>query len=211
MATKNLAAKANYSLSPGEDIPSDSNVKPEDPVSSAPSNGTNTDSDDSDDNGGGLAPGAIAGIVVGGVAALALVGLLFFLVGRKKKAAEITENKDGAVGGYPAHVINDAETGAAGGVAEHPPMYDPRYSQQIPPASPTRPWSEANIKHGHVSMMSEDFNMQNPNRMSELPSQNYDPVEIYTPGLPQHHDLPSPIQEGQEADSPRDTRRDTVG
>lgn len=207
---KAAASDADYSLSPGEEFPDDHAASDD---SESDSSTSEDSSGSSSDGGSSLSAGAIAGIVIGAIGAFALVGLLFFFVGRKKKAAENSEKPASHLAGHPHDPENPTNL-------EHPPMYhDPRYSQQIgippPPASP-RPWSEHNVKHGHASMMSEDFNPpprmgDNPHRLSELPSQNYDPVEIYTPGLPEHHDVPSPIQEGNEADSPRDTRRDTVG
>lgn len=200
------AKQVDYVLQPGEKVPSENPNAGKDEPSS--------DSSDSSGGGSSLSGGAIAGIVIGAVAAFALTGLLFFLVGRKKKSRELAEKNAAAVAAAspPApQGMYDADQ-HPGVVGEHPPMYhDPRYSTQMP-ASP-RPWSDANPKHGHVSMMSEEFNptglSNHPNRLSELPSQNYDPVEIYTPGLPEHNmnqqqnNVPSPVHEHPENDNRR--------
>lgn len=201
-------------MSPGEtEFPSDSDDVVTGGVDESGADAEAIEAAENKDSGSsGLSGGAIAGIVIGAVAAFALVGLLFFLVGRKKKSRELREKSAATEAGHLPPKAPDAEQQMMGS-PEHPPMYDPRFSMQPPPSSP-RQWSGANIKTGHQSMMSEDFNHErNPNRLSELPSQNYDPVEIYTPGLQaEHHghgDVPSPIAE--EASSPRDSRRDTVG
>jgi hypothetical protein len=97
-------------------------------------------------------------------------------------------------------------------MSEHPPMYqgaDPHYS--MVPREPSM-WNgdEAPLKPGHESMMSDIATTQeaerHPHRLSELPSQNYDPVEIYTPGLPEHPEGRSPIPEDDDVG---DRRRDT--
>lgn len=54
-------------------------------------------SDDEDDNGPALSPGAIAGIAIGGVAGLALIGFLIFYLGRKRgqvKALQAAQNQN---------------------------------------------------------------------------------------------------------------------
>jgi hypothetical protein len=193
-AVKAGAAKADFVLSPGEPIPDESGNVPGS-QSSAPSSSN-------DDDSSSLSGGAIAGIVIGAVAAFALVGLLFFVVGRKKKAAELKNRTEAA----------DAEAAAKQQPQlEHPPMYqdqamDPRYSY-VPPGSPP-PESWNGTKPGHVSTIPDVSTERNPNRLSELPSQNYDPVEIYTPGLPEHTEVPQ--SPAVQSDAPEERRRDTL-
>jgi len=177
-----------YALSPGDQIPNEDGSNP----TAAPSSKSH-----------GLSGGAIAGIVVGVVAAFALIGLLFFFIRRRKKSNAIKSVPSTGAGTdpYADHGV------AAGGMQsphmqqfhqEHPPMYqqDPRYSY-VPPGSPGWPPADA-TKHGHPGHLSQqsavsnpDGTEQNPNRLSELASQNYDPVEIYTPALPTSTENPN--------------------
>jgi len=214
------AGNADFALSPGEPIPDEggnptSSSSSTASAASAPATASATDKDaDSSSSGGSssggggssLSSGAIAGIVIGSIGAFALVGLLFFVVGRKKKSAELRARNEQAA----------AESAAAGGPAmsEHPPMYqgaDPQYS-----TVPHEPgvWSSdgAALKPGHESMMSDlvtnPESERHPHRLSELPSQNYDPVEMYTPGLPEHPEGLSPLPSGAD-DDVGDRRRDT--
>lgn len=163
-ATKKLAGAAAFSLSPGEKIPNESGQtdEPKPSTTGSPSTGG---------GGGGLGTGAIIGIVIGAIAALALVGLLFFLIGRQKKAKEL-KIKQAAEAAAAAEAANKA--------GEYPPMYqdpyqdtayDPRYPVSPPPQQ--QPWG---------AKTSPLAPADHSNRFSELPSQTYDPVEIYTPG-----------------------------
>jgi hypothetical protein len=166
LATVQKAAKAaHFMLSPGEQILDEQNTGVTPTASTAPAKGGDGD--------GGLSGDAIGGIVVGAVGAFALVGLLFFFVGRKK-AAEL-EKTDGS----------DAEAAAAAAGAhgqEHPPMYqDPRYSTVQQPLS--EQWGAAKGGHQSYDPVDQSFEAGNPNRMSELPTQGLDPVEIFTPGV----------------------------
>ncbi|RPA94881.1 hypothetical protein L873DRAFT_1813697, partial [Choiromyces venosus 120613-1] len=163
VTVKNAAGKATFALSPGEPWPAEGGAVPN------PDGNSNTGS--SSNNGSvKLSPGAIAGIVIGGVIALALIGLLFFFVGRKKGSGETkTGAQIASVNPHEAALMNSQTPGL-----EHPPVYqDPRYST-VPSAAPA--WDNKAPIAG-VPPMSE-----NPHRVSELGAVNYGPVEIYTPG-----------------------------
>ncbi|KAI5813587.1 hypothetical protein BZA77DRAFT_117858 [Pyronema omphalodes] len=199
---KAAATKVNFSLSPGEKIPDESGNVPGSSPSAAPSSNNQSNA---------LSGGAIAGIVIGSIAAFSLVGILFFLVGRKKKAQEVKEKNE-----------RDAEIAAMAKHDQQPPVYsdpaiDPRYS--MPPGSPP-PHRDTFFggKSSHQSMVAEHtggsdgYEARNPHRLSELPSQNYDPVEIYTPGLPEQSmgfppipNEPLPDQNGDDHERRRDT------
>lgn len=119
------------------------------------------------------------GIVVSGITALVLVGLLFYFVGHKRKDPSASES-------------TAAEDGPA---AEHPPVYsDPRYSQThksrwsakplqdryLAPGHPTMVSAHPTMVSAHPSAVSGQEQQQQHHRISELPAA-YDPVEIYTP------------------------------
>lgn len=163
---KSLAGEATFSLSPGEPWPAEGGTPPNPDGNSGGSNSTSKDND----SGSKLSPGAIAGIVIGGVIALALIGLLFFFVGRKKGTGEAKTGAQTANANLQESALMNSQTPGS----EHPPLYqDPRYSIVPAVAPPT------DNKTAVVPPMSE-----NPYRVSELGPANYDrpAVEIYTPG-----------------------------
>ena len=173
------ASKTNFSLSPGEKIPSDSSQSGATSASTGASSSTGSNSSGDNGSSSTLSGGAIAGIVIGAIGAFALVGLLFFLVGRKKKADEVKEKA-----AADAEAAANAQTPAPDG--QSPPTYqdDPRYS--VVPGSPPQD-NYYGAKPGHASLIPDgtsttaSLQERHPHRMSELPSQNYDPVELYTP------------------------------
>lgn len=169
-ALEEAASQLKFSLSPGENVPPESSVAPSSEGSGAsPSSSPN--SGGSGSSSVTLSSGAIAGIAIGGVVALALMGLLFFFVGRKKKGLE----QPG--GGMAAAAVSGPDMASP---PMDPPMYhDPRYTY-LPPDSPSSPpaWGPK-PEMGAASGALADH----PHRISELASQNYDPVELYTPGM----------------------------
>lgn len=136
------------------------------PTAGAGNSGSNGDNGSGDNVTVVISTGAIIGTVVGVVAALALIGLLFYFLGRKKKAASIKE--------APGSIMAAGPEDGLVQMAEHPPVYsDPRYSQM--PAEGGSYWG------GKPQPSYANPAGQHPNRISELPAA-YDPVEIYTPG-----------------------------
>jgi len=83
---KGDASQADFSLSPGEPWPAEGGAQPN-PDGNGTSTGGGGGGSDSKES-SGLSTGAIAGIAIGAVIALALVGLLFFFVGRNKKGTD---------------------------------------------------------------------------------------------------------------------------
>lgn len=175
---KRRAKAANFSLSPGQKFPDESGRVP----GATPGNATVTTPQSSKS----LSGGAIAGIVIGSIAGIALLGLLFYMIKMRSTSKPATSTAHA-----PDSEAQDPSMMQMGG-GEHPPMYqgdDPRYSI-LPSGSPalSPKWGDASAKARHQSVISEGGYDQNPHRMSELPSQNYDPVEIYTPEVSDHPD-----------------------
>ncbi|PWW73725.1 hypothetical protein C7212DRAFT_299562, partial [Tuber magnatum] len=85
---KSEAGKATFSLSPGEPWPAEGGDIPNPDSNAGTGSSGASDNGERDDGSVKLSPGAIAGIAIGGVIALALIGLLFFFVGRKKGTGE---------------------------------------------------------------------------------------------------------------------------
>lgn len=169
---KSLAGQASFSLSPGEPWPAEGGVIPNPDGGS--NTGSNTTSKDNDSN--KLSPGAIAGIAIGGVIALALIGLLFFFVGRKKGTGEAKTGAQTASANIQEATLMNSQTPGS----EHPPVYqDPRYSV-VPAVAP--------VLDNKTGLSGAPPMSENPYRVSELGDSNYGgarnnpPVEIYTPG-----------------------------
>ncbi|CAZ83246.1 unnamed protein product [Tuber melanosporum] len=164
------AGKATFSLSPGEPWPAEGGDIPN-PDGNSSTGGSNTGNNNHDDSMSmKLSPGAIAGIAIGGVIALALIGLLFFFVGRKKGTGEAKTGGQAASANLQEAALMNSQTPGP----EYPPVYqDPRYSV-LPAVTP--------VLDAKNSAPGEPPMSENPNRVSELGAGNYDPVEIYTAG-----------------------------
>jgi len=191
-AVQAAAKLRDYGLTPGEPFPDDGVSRKPDTPSDNQDKGNNSGTASGGGSGGGLGTGAIVGIAIGGIAALALVGLLFFFVGRKKSEPAAAPAPTATEPKTPMDIEGTPHT-------EYPPTYytDPRYSM-LPPGSPEQSqWSPEGtmIKSGHGSVQGDStldhsFVGRDPNRMSELASQNYDPVEMYAPNLSGHAENP---------------------
>jgi hypothetical protein len=166
---KSRAKKMSYSLSPGEEPPSDHTETNRD-SKPAPAAATAAG------NGEPLSGGAIAGIVIGAVASLSLIGLLFFLIGRKKSASPNTDSETTPPSTEPTESkapVYPPPQSAFQDAAET----DYRYSRYQPPdpniyASNGRPMSSAmsefNGPHGawresRQSTMTRPMTMPMPN------------------------------------------------
>ncbi|KAI5818445.1 hypothetical protein BZA77DRAFT_364550 [Pyronema omphalodes] len=148
---KSRARKMSFSLSPGEEPPSDhiethNDSKPAPPAATAAARG----------NSETPSGGAIAGIVIGAVVAVSLIGLLFFLIGRKKSASrnadsettasstETTEFKPSAYPSPQSAFQDAAETDYRYSRHQHPdPNTYPSNGRRM-----SSPMSEFNGAHG---------------------------------------------------------------
>jgi hypothetical protein len=156
------AKLANYQISPGE---------------TPPKEGGEFADEDGNKGKDGLSTGALAGIIVGAIVGLALIGLLFFWVGksRRNSAAE----KAPAVAAQTPVVPQQA------GFDHPPPGYDARYSAQPAGWDTVKPPVSPGLSVPHAS----PYNSPNPGHTSWAPSElggetSARPVvEIYTPGV----------------------------
>lgn len=84
------AKDASYQLQPGDPIPAEATTL----HASATAAPTSTPSSSSSSHGHTLSGGAIAGIVIGGLAFLAICAALFFYVGRTKSLKDVIKHRD---------------------------------------------------------------------------------------------------------------------
>jgi len=177
------AMKADYQLSPGETPPPESGPSATATPSPSPSSSK------------GLSTAAIVGIIIGAIGVVAVIGLLFFLIGRsrRKSAAEKIAKANTAdmapVVGPGQHLYGD-----------HPPPqyygqgqagYDKGLSVPVPPLSPAP--SHFN-PHGSMYGSPPPTNPHASWAPSELLGESASPqrVEIYTPGVDDRVPLNNP-------------------
>jgi hypothetical protein len=91
------AQKAAFSLSPGEGFPAEGEApgSSSSPSPAVPSSTSSTSSPPPKHN--ALAPGAIAGVVVGALAVIALAASLFFFIGRSRTLKQEMQRKDSTI------------------------------------------------------------------------------------------------------------------
>jgi hypothetical protein len=169
------AAVADFQVAPGEPIPAEASST----ISSAPTS-TGTSPPSSSDDGHTISSGAIAGIVVGGVAFLAICAALFFFVGRSKSLKETlkrqnaTNNVDPHMSQYGAGP-NYGDGGLASpgfqpsrpGYATPPPGHHadygfgspPQYGQHSVGEQHPGGWTSPVQHQGHLSMISNTSGM----------------------------------------------------
>jgi hypothetical protein len=150
------AKNADYDIAPGDKIPTEATTSLSAPSGTQP---TSTPEPSEAPHGHKLSGGAIAGIVVGGVAFLAICAALFFFVGRTKSLKEVLERKDATVKGTPGppgDFGNPASPGFPGSPYSPVPNQDygvpPHYSQHM--ATDQHPSGWTSPHQGHMSMIS---------------------------------------------------------
>jgi len=167
------AAAADFQLAPGEPVPGEATST----LSNAPTSTGAPPPSNGESHGGGhsLSTGAIVGIVIGGVAFLAICAALFFFVGRSKSLKEVIKQRDGTNthdphmsqqygrsdyghGGLPSPGFQSP----APGYATPPPGHYPDYGFNSPPGYGQHNvgeqypsgWTSPGPQQGHMSMMS---------------------------------------------------------
>lgn len=181
---KKKAKAADYEMSPGQKAPSESG-------------NTNTPTKSGSKS---ISTGAIVGIVVGAIGAVALVGLLFFLIGRSRRGSASEKETATAVAVPFAQPAVDSAP-VPGAYGDHPP---PEYYGQGPPwdgkglAPPAPPLSPVHSQYNpHASMYGSPA-PTNPHTSwvpSELGGESTiqpQRVEIYTPGVDDRIPLNNP-------------------
>ncbi|KAF8474805.1 hypothetical protein BDZ91DRAFT_758926 [Kalaharituber pfeilii] len=188
------AKEQPYEMSPGQTPPPEHGGDTSDDATSTPPKKS-------------LSTGAIVGIVIGGIAAVALVGILFFLVGRSRRKSDAEKAAaEAAAAAAAAAATQPLDAGRVQSYyGDHPPPgYDTRFSTFTPapqgweatkaPLPPTSP--NPSQYNPHASM----FGAPAPSgghtswAASELPGQSVVPqrVEIYTPGVDDRIPLNNP-------------------
>jgi len=188
---KKEAVEADYEMSPGQTPPAENGVNNgnsgDDPSDSSSSSGSK-----------GISTGAIVGIVIGAIAAIAIIGLLFFLIGRSRRKSAAEKEATAAplaqppvdAGPAPVHYGDHPPPGYYGQVAHGQTGWDGK--GLAPPHSPVP--SQFNP---HASMYGSPA-PTNPHQSwapSELGGESTSQpqrVEIYTPGIDDRVPLNNP-------------------
>ncbi|KAF2180196.1 hypothetical protein K469DRAFT_730212 [Zopfia rhizophila CBS 207.26] len=202
------AREATLQLAPGQEIPPEATgalSKPGSTPTSAPNNSPSQGAGGNGGNGGhhGLSGGAIAGIVVGGVAFVAICAALFFFVGRTKSLKEVLDRRDATVskttpGAGPGTPGDFGNPGTPGQAYFSPTQQQtefgnlPPYAQHQVTDSHPSGWASPPMHPGHMSMQS--MNSQPP--MAEV-KHAHAPAEMPSPGPTQQHftaELEAPLK-----------------
>ncbi|KAF2146015.1 uncharacterized protein K452DRAFT_315280 [Aplosporella prunicola CBS 121167] len=161
-AHKQRAAKSSFMLNPGEKFPdeaaSSSALAPQSSVTS-PTTSALPGSEHEDK---GLSGGAIAGIVIGAVAAIAVLAALFFFVGRNKSLKErVGGNSDNVNPQGPQMYQSPYQS--PGGAFSRVPQHDPYFGNggneyrpaMVPPQTGGPPLYSPSNESGHRGYFTE--------------------------------------------------------
>ncbi|KAH7393016.1 hypothetical protein BKA66DRAFT_318641 [Pyrenochaeta sp. MPI-SDFR-AT-0127] len=161
------ARSADFQVAPGEAVPKEATSSL---VNGPTASASSTSAPPSGGGSSSLSGGAIAGIVVGGVAFLAICGALFYFVGRSKSLKEVIKRQDATVrtsttpgpGGpemgqhysqqaaYPQQPPYSQTPGHPDYGMNSPPMYGQHNATEQYPSG----WASPGQQSGHLSMMS---------------------------------------------------------
>lgn len=185
-----------YMLVPGQPAPAEGDLPPSGTATSSPS------SSSSSDNGGGhgLSGGAIAGIVVGCVAFVAILIALFFVLGRNRIYKKWMSSEDGRTErtaqwalwnshGERKSEMTSSAPGHPGDQATFVSSPDPTQRAFSPPPNPAS---------GHWSWDSQSFQQQQqpPQQMGPVQGHSRGPTELEG-SAPVHAQMPQ-IPESQD-------------
>ena len=174
------ALLAHFEISPGQTTP--------------PEGGTSTTTTSK-----GLSKPALIGIIVGIICAIAIVGLLFFLIGRSRRKASSEKNAATA----PAINVGGTVEPAAQGYGDNPPPGYYGHGQVegwggkglAPPVPPLSPANPQYNPHGSMYGSPPPTNPHASWAPSELGGESAshpERVEIYTPGVDDRVPLNNP-------------------
>ncbi|KAF2660149.1 hypothetical protein K491DRAFT_754771 [Lophiostoma macrostomum CBS 122681] len=154
---KDYAKHADYMVAPGEKIPGEGTSTLSGPTGAA----TASSAPSSSNRPHGLSGGAIAGIVVGGVAFLAICAALFFFIGRTKSLKEVMNRNDATVKTTPGPDNSYGPPGSPGypGSPFSPSQAEfgalPRYSQHHATDSHPSGWASPQMDPSRMSQMTQ--------------------------------------------------------
>ncbi|KAF8422003.1 hypothetical protein EV426DRAFT_180604 [Tirmania nivea] len=177
---KENALQADYEMSPGQTAPDESTI----------TNIPNTNTSGSRSK--SISTGAIVGIVLGAIAAVAFIGLLFFLIGRsRRKSASEKAAASASAAPFTQPGVDPGHAPAAFGDHHPPPEYygqGPAWDGKglAPPAPPLSPvhsqynphtsmYGSPSPTHPHTSWVPSELGGE-----STIQPQR---AEIYTPGV----------------------------